>query len=171
MFRPVQFSPGYDIVPRKRIEWNQRYTTQIRALDDHHSDLIDQLNAFADAIDAKMSVPGLIRMFDRILSDVEHHFTYEEQILRNIGYTEYSLHKKQHDVLLADAREIAHDLRLAKFAADIEPAVTFLNALIIKHMAEQDTKISTHITHGLLGETASSSVQPASKALSLSKRH
>jgi len=138
---------GKKAVPKK-IDWNEKLTTEILSLDGQHSILMQQFNAFIDAIEKNDPRHEIVRRFEDILNHTQKHFSFEEQIMRNIGFKEYNTHKSHHATLIKDALEILQELKEGATNDDIEPTVYFLRALIVKHMVEQDLKIRDFVTQG-----------------------
>lgn len=133
----------------RRIHWNDKLTTDLLSVDHQHQDLIDQFNAFVTAFEDEKPVSELCGLFTDIIGHVQEHFRFEERIMDNIGYRGYVEHKKHHDMLCADAGEVLEELKSCENPKDALPSISFLRALIMKHMVEQDLKIRQHINRGL----------------------
>lgn len=133
----------------KKIEWNEKLSTELRSIDQDHARLIDQFNEFVTAADNNATVDELVALFTTMVEEVQKHFAFEEQIMKNIGYAGYSEHKKHHNSLCEDAVGIMEELKAATNAEEIMPSIAFLRALVIKHMVEQDLKIKHHVMRDL----------------------
>lgn len=132
----------------KKINWTEKLTTEIVSLDAQHMVLFQLFNDFIDALGNKVPQNEILHQFENIIAETLNHFAYEEHIMRNIGFQGYSDHKSHHETLRKDAELILNDLKAGKSGDDIGPSVHFLRALVVKHMVEQDLKISTFITQG-----------------------
>jgi len=134
----------------KKIDWNEKLSTEILSLDEQHVALFQLFNEFIDVMETNSSQAVLVERFEYILNETLTHFAYEEQIMKNIGFPEYSVHKEHHEVLLQDADLILKDLQDGKDGDQISPSINFLRALIVKHMVEKDLKIGDYIKNGTL---------------------
>jgi len=134
----------------KKIDWNEKLSTEILSLDEQHVALFQLFNEFIDAMETGSSQTVLVEQYTHIISETLKHFAYEEQIMKNIGFPEYSAHKEHHEILRQDADLILTDLQDGKDGAELSPSVNFLRALIVKHMIEKDLKIRDYIKQGTL---------------------
>jgi hemerythrin len=136
-------------VPNK-IDWNEKLSTGLLGLDEQHAALFQLFNEFIDAIEAGSPQAVLVERFEYIMGETLKHFAYEEQIMKNIGFPEYSAHKEHHEILRQDAELIFKDLQESKDGVEVSPSINFLRALIVKHMVEKDLKIRDYIKQGTL---------------------
>jgi len=134
-------------VPRK-IEWTEKLSTEVLSLDHQHIELINQFNDFVEAVESDQPREKVCQLFETLLTHTKKHFDYEERVMENIGFKGFRTHKSYHDSLLKDALLVLDDLKNNAAPEDIAASVTFLRALILKHMVEQDLKIGKFITSG-----------------------
>ncbi|WP_419797289.1 MAG: bacteriohemerythrin [Terasakiella sp.] len=133
-----------------KIDWNEKLSTGLLGLDEQHAALFQLFNEFIDAIEAGSPQAVLVERFEYIIGETLKHFAYEEQIMKNIGFPEYSAHKEHHEILRQDAELIFKDLQETKDGVEVSPSINFLRALIVKHMVEKDLKIRDYIKQGTL---------------------
>lgn len=134
----------------KKIDWNEKLSTEVLSLDEQHAALFQLFNEFIDVVEAGSPQTVLVERFEHIISETLKHFAYEEQIMKNIGFPAYSAHKEHHEILRQDADLILKDMQEGKYGDEISPSVNFLRALIVKHMVEKDLKIRDYIKQGTL---------------------
>lgn len=134
-------------MPRK-IEWTEKLSTEVLSLDHQHVELINLFNDFVEAVETDQPKEDICQLFETLLTHTKRHFEYEEQIMENIGFKDFYIHKSYHDSLLKDALLVLDDLKNNAAPEDIAASVTFLRALVVKHMVEQDLKIGKFITSG-----------------------
>lgn len=132
-----------------KIDWNEKLSTGLLGLDEQHAALFQLFNEFIDAIEAGSPQAVLVERFEYIMGETLKHFAYEEQIMKNIGFPEYSAHKEHHEILRQDAELIFKDLQETKDGVEVSPSIN-LRALIVKHMVEKDLKIRDYIKQGTL---------------------
>lgn len=88
------------------LEWRDDFKTGLPSIDYEHRKLIaliNDLHAQAVSNSGKETVEdGLAD----IHASISAHFALEEEIMRNLAYELYDIHKAEHDLLLDDIREI-----------------------------------------------------------------
>jgi len=76
---------------------------------------------------------------DAVLSHIQRHFKYEEQILNEVGYSELDTHKENHRQLLKIADEILDKSNEGKLL--LSDVVRFVvGDVITLHLLQEDTK-------------------------------
>ncbi len=88
------------------LEWNNKYSVGVEAVDHEHQELIDLINRLHDrlgAADQKREVEAFLGDLFRAISA---HFALEERFMREHRYNELTPHKTDHERLLDDLRDI-----------------------------------------------------------------
>ena len=88
------------------VTWNDSYKTGIESIDFEHEKLINEINAVCERISEGCSDDKTYTFLAEIHAMIEAHFALEEKIMRDYGYAEYPRHKRDHDQLLEDIRDI-----------------------------------------------------------------
>lgn len=132
-------------MPKNPLVWTKSLSTDVASLDEQHQTLIVLLNEFSDAVEMKASLEDVRTLYGRVLEETSAHFAYEEQVMQNIGVRGLSEHKRYHKALLTEALEIKSELDAVTDISDVIPYISFLRAIILKHMSEQDSEIRDHI--------------------------
>ena len=84
------------------IIWSKTYATGIELIDNQHKELVNLTNDLYRACLAGKDTANTVfkEAMSRMVEYVRFHFGFEQKILANIKYPDYSKHKKQHESLI-----------------------------------------------------------------------
>ncbi len=121
------------------IQWSDSYKIGNAEIDAQHEELFRRANQFLEAT----GKPALVAFAISLYKYTRSHFAQEEQLMIEIQYPDYQIHKQQHEALIlkldALTRNITDDaLNKAEFAE-------FIGYWLLKHIASTDTKLAAHI--------------------------
>jgi hemerythrin len=128
------------------VEWDDRYSVGIPLVDDQHKELIRWTNTLYESClqgdeAARVSFKEAIRA---TVEYVKFHFGAEEQILKNINYPEFAVHKKQHEEFVKQVlEEVKNFDEGKKFVPNV--FVRYLRDWILTHIAVADKKYAEYI--------------------------
>lgn len=92
------------------IEWRPEFATGIPDVDHEHREMIEWINrtlaACGQAGDAKAAVADLL---GEIHARISAHFALEERVMTSRGYDQFAEHKRDHERLLDEIRDIMDD--------------------------------------------------------------
>ena len=91
------------------LQWKDRYSVGIAAVDHEHKELIDLINRLYDEWvkgGPRGSVEGF---FGDLYKVISAHFALEERFMRERGYDQLTAHKNDHERLLDEIRDIMDD--------------------------------------------------------------
>ena len=92
------------------IEWRAEFATGIAAVDYEHQELISWINrALAANAQPAASQSTVADLLGEIFAKISAHFALEERVMKNRNYDQFSAHKRDHEQLLDDIREIMDD--------------------------------------------------------------
>jgi hemerythrin len=123
-----------------RIEWSDTYSINNLVIDTQHKKLFSILNRLSDGLTNNIDDRGYLIAVERLWSYVNYHFSEEERLMAEVGYSEIYRHTLQHrlftnkimqlkGLMESDSREPARDLTV------------FLGNWILHHVLEEDKKI------------------------------
>ncbi len=124
------------------LEWKNDYKTGFPSIDYEHEQLIQAINGMF----ANTPMAFVIDTLGEIHALVEAHFALEEKIMRDSGYADFIPHKRDHDQLLEDIRDIMDDVesgRQTDVEADLQAR---MSSWFGTHFATLDRDL-----HGKLG--------------------
>jgi len=88
------------------IEWTAQLSVGIDSIDEQHKKLINMINALNDAMLTDSSNELLGKIFTGLAAYTQKHFTYEEDMFAEYGYSNSKEHKRQHDELITQVLEL-----------------------------------------------------------------
>jgi len=93
------------------VDWNEKYTTHDKALDELHQRLFDIVNDLHKAILAKHGKEEIRRTIDRLIEHTQSHFALEERQMQACAYVHFQAHKEEHEKLLRKVGELDREFR------------------------------------------------------------
>ncbi len=97
------------------LSWTNNLVLNQPTLDTTHQEFVELLNAFGDALDAKIDA---LPAYHALLTHTEAHFAMEEDWMARCGFDPQNCHASQHAMVLNVMREA---LRYANELNDREP--------------------------------------------------
>ncbi|RLA46387.1 MAG: bacteriohemerythrin [Gammaproteobacteria bacterium] len=80
-----------------RICWTEDLNTNIKAIDEQHKRIVDYINQLHDMVEAGETDQGNIaRLLRQLVEYTVSHFSFEESLMENAGYTSIVPHKRIH---------------------------------------------------------------------------
>ena len=78
------------------IEWDNRYSVNIKEIDQQHQQLFDMINELAEAIEGNPAEDAFHAIADGLVSYIDVHFSFEESCFDEFGYPDAPKHRKEH---------------------------------------------------------------------------
>ena len=88
------------------IEWSSQFETRMPSIDHEHREMITLLNTLYDALQATPSEGAIEEFLGEVYAGIAAHFALEETIMQGRSYAHFNEHKKDHERLLDDIRDI-----------------------------------------------------------------
>jgi hemerythrin len=120
------------------IEWTAKLSVGIDSIDEQHKKLVNMINALNDAMLTNSSNELLGKIFTGLAAYTQKHFTYEENMFAEYGYTDSKEHKRQHNELIAQVVELKQKFienPQGTMSADL---MLFLKRWITNHIMRTD---------------------------------
>ncbi len=124
------------------LQWNDRYSVGIEAVDHEHRELIDLINRLHDRLGAGDDDRAVEAFFGDLLRGISAHFALEEKFMREHDYDQRAAHKADHERLLDDIRDIMDAFEQAERTDDRDLA-TRLDAWFSRHFETHDARLHT----------------------------
>jgi len=119
------------------LQWKDSYSVGIAAVDHEHRELIDLINRLHDryvAAGAAAAEP----FFGDLYKAISAHFALEEQLMRGWAYELLSEHKRDHERLLDEIRDIMDDAAAQGAVGDLSAR---LEAWFSRHFQVHDAPL------------------------------
>ncbi|MCC7257225.1 MAG: hemerythrin family protein [Gammaproteobacteria bacterium] len=96
------------------VEWRPEFATGIADVDHEHRELIGWINQTLAAAGDTAGDPGKVGdLLGEVFARISAHFALEEHIMSARRYDQFAEHKRDHEHLLDDIRDIMDDVEAA----------------------------------------------------------
>jgi hemerythrin len=129
------------------VEWDNRYSVGIAIIDEQHRGLIKLTNElFTGCMQGEDAAKAYFAAAVKKAVDyVKEHFATEENLLRQAGYPDFAVHKKQHEDFV---RKIVEEVRSFQEGRKFVPNhfARFLRDWTLEHIAVVDRQYKDYMT-------------------------
>jgi diguanylate cyclase (GGDEF)-like protein/hemerythrin-like metal-binding protein/PAS domain S-box-containing protein len=94
-----------------KLVWKEAYRSGHPVIDAQHERLFQVANDLLDSVLSARPQQELSRLVESMLEEVGQHFRDEEEILRELGFTDLHDHARKHAGLIAEAMEVERAFR------------------------------------------------------------
>lgn len=131
------------------IEWSDRYSVNVRELDEQHKKLIAMINRLYEAMLANRGRDVQLEIASEMVTYAEHHFATEEQYMLRFDFAGYENHLKEHEQFTAEAIDLK--VRLASGGPVLTMEIlNLLKSWLQHHILGTDKQYAGHFNaHGL----------------------
>ena len=120
--------------------WRDDYSINVKEMDDHHKKLFERANKLSEAISINEEKSALEDALNFLIDYAEYHFSEEENLLKQHGYTNYESHREKHETLMSEILELKEKINKNYKEMDIEVLIDFFKHWIIEHILTEDRK-------------------------------
>lgn len=126
------------------MQWNPKYSVNIREIDQQHQKLIALINELYDAMTAGQGKETLGKVLNELVNYTVYHFGVEEKLFQQHGYPETDAHKAEHVKLTKTASELKQKFDAGKAQITVE-VMNFLKDWLNGHILGTDKKYSAFL--------------------------
>jgi hemerythrin len=128
------------------VEWSDEFSVKNRLIDAQHKELLRFTNELYAACKAGgfSERISFIRTVQNAVNYANEHFSTEEKIMLQTNYPEYTQHKAEHDMFVAEVLRQVKQLDNMKEIKG-ESFVIFLKDWILNHIAISDKKYIPYV--------------------------
>lgn len=124
-------------------KWYDAHSINNEELDNHHKALFNLLNKLYENCMSTDISKSLAPAVEELVSYSNYHFSAEEQYMKSIGYKDIEKQISEHRSFTQRVSRLQkvidrNDLELTK------ELIVFLGSWILRHILEEDKKISIH---------------------------
>lgn len=128
------------------IEWSDKYSVGNDMVDAQHQKLMDIINRYHDALEAKRPRAELVKIFDEVSDYAIYHFRDEEALMERIQFPKMARHKVIHKQLIEQIGKLRAEL--VSGVAEIEQQIRFfLKNWLTAHIVGIDTQYTPFLAH------------------------
>jgi len=121
------------------IEWDEKYSVHVKEIDDQHKNLFSLFNKLQDGMITGKGKGELEQILSDLIDNTVIHFATEEKLMKQFSFIGYVEHKRTHDDLIAEAKELQENFSQGRIVLDEEVSV-FLTGWLTDHILDTDKK-------------------------------
>lgn len=129
------------MVARRFVQWKDDLSVNIGVIDDDHKQLLTLINNLQSAVYYPTGEAFERKALDELVSYTKYHFSREEDMMRENGYSEYEEHKRQHDAMIEKVGVFLGEYEKDK-EGTIEKLTQYLKRWLLEHIAGTDQRYS-----------------------------
>jgi hemerythrin len=127
-----------------KLKWQERFSVGVPEVDHEHRELIRLINLLHEALEQGSPAERVRAVLGEVHVAISAHFALEEKDMQAWGYPGYAAHKRDHERLLDELRDLMDSIDWA-IPADTTAFAGRVNAWFETHFQTQDAKL-----HGYL---------------------
>ncbi len=121
------------------LEWSDKYSVNIKEMDEQHKKLFNMINELHDAMKGGRGKEALGGIFTGLIQYVGTHFAAEERLMSAHAYAGYVAQKAEHDKLIKRALELQKNFQEGAPVVTVE-VMNFLKDWLQTHILGSDKK-------------------------------
>lgn len=121
------------------IDWDEKYSLHVKEIDDQHKNMFLLFNKLQDGMRTGKSKEELENALSELIDNTVIHFATEEKLMQQFSYVGFVEHKRIHDDLIADARELQKRFSQGRITLT-EKVSVFLTDWLTDHILDMDKK-------------------------------
>jgi hemerythrin len=122
------------------LQWNDKYSVGVEAVDHEHKELIDLINRLYAEFSTKNVKANVSAFFGDLFKGISAHFALEEKFMRERGYDQLAAHKTDHERLLDEIRDIMEGFEESD-EIDSADLARRLDAWFSRHFETHDARL------------------------------
>ena len=142
------------------MEWKEKYCIGIDPIDNQHKELIDIISKLEQSLTENKGERRFIETLRFLVDYTKFHFKTEEELMNEIDFPRYVLHRELHNNFIKKITEILVNLKNKKPTKPVE-LLDFLIDWVINHVLDEDRHIGVFIRDGIIEEKAQSIISVA----------
>ncbi len=126
---------------RPYVEWKDEYSVGIDSIDQQHKKLIGLINSLQTAVDYSAGADFEREALDELVDYTKTHFSYEESLMEDNGYPDFTTHRAEHELMIAKVEATLREYQRDQDKA-MQDAVDYLRDWLINHINGTDKQYS-----------------------------
>jgi hemerythrin len=129
---------------RQYVQWKEEYSVGIESIDLQHKKLLGLINSLQTAINYKTGEAFEREALDELVDYTKTHFKFEEDMMEQNGYPDFTTHRAEHERMIARVEEVLSQYQQDQDTA-MQNAVDFLQEWLINHINGTDKQYSSFL--------------------------
>lgn len=121
------------------IAWEEKYSVNVKEIDDQHKKLVQLVNELHDAMLVGKGKQITSKVLQSLIDYTAHHFATEEKYMTKFNYPAYPQHKAEHDNLVKQVLDFQDKFNNGQAVISLD-LMKFLKDWLINHILGTDKK-------------------------------
>ncbi len=121
------------------VTWSDKYSMQIKEIDDQHKVLVGMINELHDAMKQAKSKEKSLEIINKMAEYTQFHFSTEEKYMQRFDYPDFKKHKHEHEKFVEKVVNFKKDYENGKAGISYD-ILNFLKEWLVKHIQQTDKK-------------------------------
>ena len=121
------------------MDWSDEYSVMVHSMDVQHKKLIAMINDLNNAFSEGVSKSAVHTTLNSLITYVAEHFADEEKLMELVNYSDFSSHKKAHEIFASKAQQLQADFESGNVLVGAD-VMRFLKEWLVSHIMGTDKK-------------------------------
>jgi hemerythrin len=135
--------------------WKDRYGLGVALIDEQHRELFRRVSDFVEVLRSSVAWEQRVEKVNETMNFMKDyvvtHFYDEEEYQKQIGYPEFTVHKKIHNDMVKYVADVANQYKQKGYDERLmQQFAGKLIAWLINHVAFEDQKIADFVRKGVV---------------------
>ncbi len=126
------------------IEWDQKYSVNVKAIDEEHKKLIKLINDLHDAMRSGQGRLIVGTILEELKNYAQTHFKNEERFMEQAAFPGLPSHRLIHAQFVSQVEELIEKMETGSLSLSME-VMGFLKSWLINHIQGTDKAFSSHL--------------------------
>ena len=125
------------------IRWREQFSCAHEEIDTQHKRLFEIGGSLQDLVSAREELDqydAILRIVEELKAYTLYHFSFEEDLMRRIGYPETAEHKRTHEAFIAQVLKFEREDLDANQRESVLQMVLFVTDWVANHILQEDMK-------------------------------
>jgi len=125
------------------IRWREQFSCGHEEIDIQHKRLFEIGGSLQDLVSAREELDqydAILRIVEELKAYTLYHFSFEEDLMRRIGYPETAEHKRTHEAFIAQVLKFEREDLDANQRESVLQMVLFVTDWVANHILQEDMK-------------------------------
>lgn len=127
--------------------WREAYSVHIPQIDGQHQQLVSMINELHAAMLQGNGNAALGRILDELVRYAQGHFSYEEALLQQRGFSGLAAHRAEHNKLTQQVADLQTQFRAGKLVMTVQ-VMQFLKEWLANHILTRDMQYAKELADG-----------------------
>jgi len=128
-----------------RIQWNENFSVNEKFIDQQNQKMLDIINDYYESIQKGTALSVFESIIERIIEYSNTLHSYEEELMKSIGFTDLQQHKQAHTDLKNRLQEELEKYRRDKINYPYHDLSSLMKEWLVGHIVMLDRKIKEYL--------------------------